>query len=152
MLTKNDLILLLAEIETETINVDSYITKLLSSETIPLDILNFINKHRQLDVTDFYKLLRKNYNNKKSPLYKNLVKEEFNSPVDAIITLSVLLLQINLFSKKLEDSKLFLKHSRASEISNVLSSYYQTYDLIPCLKLLKVIKADLKVFEKLDNY
>lgn len=149
MLTKNDLVLLLTQIESDTINIDRYITKLLASETIPLDILTFINNHRQLDVTDFYTLLRKNYNSKKSPLYKNLVKEEFNSPADAIITLSVLLLQINLFAKKLEDNKLFLKHSRALEISNVLTTYYETYDLIPCLKLLKLIKADLKVFEKI---
>ena len=80
MITKNDLVLLLTEIESAELNVDPYITRLLSSESIPLDILKFINKHRQLDVTDFYNLIRKNYNSKKSPLYKNLVKEEFKNP------------------------------------------------------------------------
>jgi len=152
MLTKNDLLLLLTDIEAEGKNVDSLITKLLKSETIPFEVLKYINDSRQFDVSAFYEMLRKNYNNKKSKLYINLVKEELDNPSELLITLAALNLQILLFAKKLDDSKLFLKHSRAEEITRVLNIYYKTYDLIPCLKLLKLIKADLVAFEQLSGH
>ncbi len=147
MLTKTDLVLILTDIESNGVNVTNQIAKLMKSDSISLDVLKFINSQRQLDVADFYNMIRKNYNNKKSPLYKNLVKEELNEPEDALTTLAALNLQILLYAKNLEDSKMFLKHSRAEEITRVLNNYYKTYDLIPCFKLLKLIKADLKTFE-----
>ena len=147
MLTKTDLVLILTDIESNGVNVTNQIAKLMKSDSISLDVLKFINSQRQLDVADFYNMIRKNYNNKKSPLYKNLVKEELNEPVDVLTTLAALNLQILLYAKNLEDSKMFLKHSRAEEITRVLNNYYKTYDLIPCFKLLKLIKADLKTFE-----
>lgn len=152
MLTKNDLLLLLTDIEAEGKNVDNLITKLLKSETIPFEVLKYINDSRQFDVSAFYEMLRKNYNNKKSKLYINLVKEELDNPCELLITLAALNLQILLFAKKLNDNKLFLKHSRAEEITRVLNIYYKTYDLIPCLKLLKLIKADLVAFEQLSGH
>ena len=147
MLTKNDLILLLTELEGKGIDVNPYFLPLMKSESISHDVLKFINDHRQLDVAAFYDMIRKNYNNKKSNLYHNLVREEFNDPNDVLTTLAALNLQILLFAKKLSDSKLFLKHSRGDEITKVLNNYYTTYDLIPCLKMLRLIKADLKSFE-----
>lgn len=147
MLTKTDLVLILTDIESNGVNVTNQIAKLMKSDSISLDVLKFINSQRQLDVADFYNMIRKNYNNKKSPLYKNLVKEELNEPEDVLTTLAALNLQILLYAKNLEDSKMFLKHSRAEEITRVLNNYYKTYDLIPCFKLLKLIKADLKTFE-----
>lgn len=152
MLTKQDLLLLLTDIEDSGINVDNQITRLLRSETITYDTLKFINDNRQFDVSVFYELLRKNYNHKKSTLYINLVKEDLDNPTEALITLSALNLQIILFAKKLSDSKMFLKHSRAEEITRVLNNYYKTYDLIPCLKLLKLIKADLVAFEQIIGH
>lgn len=147
MLTKTDLVLILTDIESNGVNVTNQIAKLMKSDSISLDVLKFINSQRQLDVADFYNMIRKNYNNKKSPLYKNLVKEELNEPEDVLTTLAALNLQILLYAKNLEDNKMFLKHSRAEEITRVLNNYYKTYDLIPCFKLLKLIKADLKTFE-----
>lgn len=151
MLTKNDLLLLLTDIEAAGTKVDGEIARLLKEETIPYSVLKFINDHRQFDMSVFYELLRKNYNNKRSNLYINLVKEELANPSEILITLSALNLQILLFAKKLQDSKMFLKHSRAEEITEVLNNYYKTYDLIPCLKLLKLIKADLIAFEQLTR-
>lgn len=149
MLTKNDLILLLTELEDQGADVSKQMNTLMLSRTIPSDVLKFINDKRQFDVANFYEMLRKNYNHKKSSLYINLVKEVFTEPSEVLITLSALNLQIMLYARKLEDSKLFLKHSRGEEISQVLNNYYKTYDLIPCLKALKVIKADLKSFESI---
>jgi len=152
MLTKNDLLLLLTDIESSGKNVDAEIYKLLKDETVPYSVLKFINDERQLDVSVFYGLLRKNYNNKRSNLYINLVKEALDNPTEILITLSSLNLQILLFAKKLPENKMFLKHSRAEEITRVLNIYYKTYDLIPCLKLLKLIKADLVAFEQLSGH
>lgn len=151
MLTKNDIILLLTELENTGITVKSQLVQVFNSEKIPTSVLKFINDNRQLDVANFYEMLRRSYNQKKSPLYKNLVREEFNDPSDVLTTLSALNLQILLFAKNLADSKMFLKHSRGEEITEVLNNYYKTYDLIPCLKALRVIKADLKSFEHIQR-
>ena len=147
MISKNDLLLLLTELEKEGADVNSQITKVLKSNEIPLDVLKFINEIRPLEVGNFYEMLRKNYNSKKSPLYKNLVKEEFNEATDILTTLAALNLQIVLYSNKLENSKFFINHSRAEEITRVLNNYYKTYDLIPCYKLLRLIRSDLLVLE-----
>lgn len=147
MLTRNDLILLLTEIEHTGIDVSKQLNLLFRSEKIPTSVLRFINEARPFDVAEFYEMLRKSYNQKKSPLYLNLVREEFNDPNEVLTTLSALNLQIMLFARKLDDNKMFLKHSRGEEITAVLNNYYKTYDLIPCLKALRVIKADLKSFE-----
>ena len=148
MITKDDLLLLLTELQDTGINVNNEIMKTATSSSIPLDVLKFINTKRQLDVAAFYELLRKNYNNKKSPLYKNIVRDDvFSKPTELLTTLAALNLQILLFAKKLEDDKMFLKHSRAEEITRVLNNYYKTYDLLPCVKLVKLIRADLMVFE-----
>ena len=147
MLTKNDLILLLTELEDQGNNVTKQLNALMLSPSIPHDVLKFINEKRQFDVANFYEMLRKNYNHKKSSLYINLVKESFDEPSEVLVTLAALNLQIMLYAKKLPDNKMFLKHSRGEEITQVLANYYKTYDLIPCLKALKLIKADLKSFE-----
>lgn len=147
MVTKNDLLLLLTEMQEQGMNVDKEINKLLSTSGVSLDILKYVNSQRQFDVSNFYELIRKNYNAKKSPLYKNIVKEESYTPGEVLTTLAALNLQILLYANKLEDNRLFLKHSRAEEITRVLNNYYKTYDLIPCFKLIKLIKSDLKTFE-----
>lgn len=147
MVTKNDLLLLLTELQEQGMDVNSQISRLFSSSTIPLDVIKYINDQRQLDVSGFYELIRKNYNAKRSSLYKNIVREDNKNPSEVLTTLAALNLQILLYSKKLEDSKMFLKHSRAEEITRVLNNYYKTYDLIPCMKLIKLIKSDLVTFE-----
>ncbi len=150
MLTKNDLLLLLSNMDKTPENLRIF-NKAALSDGISMEVLSYINKTRPLEITNFYELIRKNYNNKKSNLYKNLVRETFNSGADVITTLSALNLQISLYAKKLEDDKLFIKSSRAAEISSVLKNYYETFDLVPCLKLLKLIKADLKCFENMNK-
>lgn len=151
MLTKNDLLLLLNEMQASGKETSKLATRLALSEGVPWDILKYINDNRPLEVAQFYEMLRKNYNHKKSNLYKNLVREELSEPIEALITLSALNLQILLYAKKLDDNKMFLKHSRADEITKVLNNYYNTYDLIPCLKMLKLIKSDLKCFENIKD-
>lgn len=149
MIRKDDCIILLTEIQDEkNINVNKYITDLMTSSTITPEVIKFINTHRPLDIFNFYQKLRKSYNAKKSKLYINLVREDFDNPTDVLTTLASLALQILLFNEKL-DNNLFLKHSRFEEITRVLNNYSKTYDLRPCLKVLYLIKSDIKIFEQL---
>ena len=149
MITKNDCLLLLTEMEANNIEVKSYMTKLFASKDLDLEVIKFINDTRRFDISDFYQRIRKSYNDKRSVLYKNIVKEELKEPFENIITLSALLTQILLFSKNIEDKQMFLTHARSHEITIALHNYFKTGDIIPCIKLLQLIKADLKVFESI---
>ena len=146
MISKQDIILLLTELEDNGIDVNAQLRKTITSPTIPLDVIKFINDNRQLDLTAFYERLRKNYNHKKSKLYISIVKE-LENPTDVLTTLSSYNLQVALYSKQAQDSQLFLKHARAKEVNIVLAKYYDTYDLTNCIKLLRLIKADLVACE-----
>lgn len=148
MITKNDCYLLLSELSDKGLDTSKAIKDLMSSNSPSLEVIKFINDNRQLDLTMFYEKLRKSYNNKKSKLYINIVKE-IEHPNDVLITLTSLLTQIMLFSKNVEDRQMFLRHSRADEITKVLSNYFKDYDLTNCVKLIKMFKIDIKALESI---
>ena len=75
-ITKSDCLLFLKDLENKGLDTKPYVNKVLKSDNIDLDVLKFINENRQLDVTKFYEKLRKSYNQKKSKLYINIVKED----------------------------------------------------------------------------
>ena len=151
MVTKNDCLMLLAELSDNGIDTKAATTDLIKSTSINTEVLKFIHKHRPLEVLEFYNKLRVNYNKKKSKLYKEIVQIDEKQPKDILITMSSLLTQILLFSNTVEDKALFLKHARAAEISKVLSNYFVTYDLTLCVTLLNLIKADLKALESIKE-
>ena len=148
MLQKNDLVLLLTEMEENGAEITDQLKKVVTSATIPMDVLKFINDNRQLDVSSFYERIRKNYNDKKSNLYKNIVKD-IEEPQEVLTTLSAYALQVILYSKHVQSEQLFFKHSRVEEVTRVLNNYYKTYDITSAIKLLKLIKVDLKAFESI---
>ena len=148
MITRSDCYLLLSDLQDSSIDTTKAINDLSTNKDIPISVIKFINDNRQLDLSQFYENLRKNYNNKKSQLYINIVKET-QDPDKLLVTLSALLTQILLYSNKVNDKQLFLKHSRADEISKVLTKYFIDYDLTTCIKLLRLIKADLKTLESI---
>lgn len=151
MLSRSDLILILTELnDVNNIDTTDMVAQVIAAKKVPLDILKFINDNRQLEVTKFYNYIRKSYNQKKSKLYINIMKE-IGDPADVLTTLASLNLQILLFGSKLDDKQLFYKHSRAEEITKVLTLYYQNYDLTNCLKLLRLIKADILAFETIEG-
>jgi hypothetical protein len=86
MLNKNDLLLLLTTIQKEGKDVKSQINKLLTSPELSTEVIKFVNDNRPLEITQFYEQLRKSYNNKRSSLYINLVKEP-DRPFDVLTTL-----------------------------------------------------------------
>lgn len=148
MLQKNDLIILLSEMESKGGDVGTLLTKVVSSNEIPMDVLKFINDNRHLDVSSFYERIRKNYNNKKSDLYKNIVKD-IDDPQEVLTTISAFVLQVILYSKHVEDKAMFFKHVRLEEATRVLNTYSKTYDITSSLSLLRVLKADIKAFESI---
>lgn len=147
MITKNDCLTVLVSLEDKGIDIDKQMKKLLSSKEIPLDTLKFISDNRGIEVANFYEMLRKKHNQKKSPLYHNIVKD-ITDPDEIVTTLACLLVQITLYSKKLETNKeIFKREVRAEEITRVLNDYYSTGLLDQCLALIKLLKTDLLVLE-----
>lgn len=149
MITKNDCLLLLSELNDRGIDTRKMCQKLITSNGIDLDVIKFINDNRGLELSDFYERLRKNYNNKKSRLYKEIVQVDIKEPKDSVVTLSSLLTQILLYSNNVEDKQMFLKHARAEEISKILLNYFTTYNSTLCIQILTLIKADLKALESI---
>ena len=154
MITRQDCIILLNELKQSGIDCEDKILELYKndkSDSIDINILKFIQSNKSMDVINFYEKLRKSYNNKKSKLYINIVKNDFKDPKDILITLSSLNLQIMLFNRNVQNSVLFLKHCRFEEILRCLHHYSKTFDIIPCQKLLNLIKIDLKVLEEING-
>lgn len=152
MITKRDCILLLSELSQKGINTNEMLQRAIKSPNIDLMVIKFINDNRQLDANAFYEKLRKSYNNKKSVLYKNIVTcDEVDCTETVLTTLAALNLQILLFMDKVSDTKMFMNHTRFEEINQVLLNYSKTYDLVPCIKVLQIIKADVKAFEYINK-
>ena len=133
------------------IGINSSVIKTLNNTSVDIEVLKFINKNRPLELGLFYESLRKRYNEGKSKLYKEIVQIDIKEPKDMIVTLSSLLTQILLYSNKVENKQLFLKHSRADEITKVLYNYFDTFDLTLSVQMLNLIKADLKACELLQK-
>ena len=150
MITKNDLLLLLTELKDQGIPINEQMKKLVISKDIPLDIVKFINDHRGFDAANFYTHIRKNYNRGKSKLYINIMRG-IEDVHDVLTTLSALNLQILLFSKDVDNKQMFFQHTRAQEINECLTLYYKNYDLTNCIRLMKLIKADIATFEYLSG-
>ena len=152
MISKRDCILLLSELSSRGIDTSSMLTRALKSAEADIAVVKFINSHRQFDANLFYEKLRKSYNHKKSNLYKNIVTCDEEDCSDTVLTtLAALNLQLLLYMKNVEDTKMFMSHTRFEEINQVLLNYSRTYDLVPCIKVLQIIKADLKAFEYISK-
>lgn len=152
MITRRDCLLLLSELNAKGIDTNNMMRLALSSPDANIAVVKFINSHRQLDANAFYEKIRKSYNHKKSNLYKNIVTcDEVDCSDNALTTLAALNLQILLFMDKAQDAPMFLSHTRFEEINTALLNYSRTYDLVPCIKVLQIVKADLKAFEYISN-
>lgn len=149
MISKEDCILLLTDLQESGVEVKDQLLKTIRSKDINPETVQFINKNRQMDLSKFYEKLRKSYNNKKSNLYINLVKDlDEDSTTQVLTTLASLNLQLLLFSKEVSDYQMFIRAARMEEINKCLLNYSRTYDIIPCIKLLRILKADLKCLEQ----
>lgn len=148
MISRADILLLLADLKDQGINVEEDINKLYSSQTIPIETLKKINDNRPLDLLKFYEKLRESYNKKRSKLYINIMRSDENTIENAktiLTTLSALLNQILLFN--CDDVSMFYTHARAEEIIKVLEIYFNTKNITPAYKLLTLFKADIKALD-----
>lgn len=151
MITKNDCLTLLVALEDRGVDINQPMKKLVTSKEIPLDVLKFILVNRGIEVANFYEMLRKKHNQKKSPLYHNIVKD-ITEPEEVITTLACLLVQITLYSNKLNTNKeIFQREVRAEEITRVLNDYYANGSLEQCFTLIKLLKTDLLVLEHIGG-
>lgn len=149
-ISKNDCMLLLTSLSKDGIDTKEELKKLVLSDKVELETLKFINDNRPLDLSNFYELLRKNYNNKKSKLYINIMKDlEEDSVFDVLTTLNAYAQQILLFSKEVDNKDVFFRFARLSEIYQCLYFYSENKDLTPSIKLLRLIKADIKALESI---
>ena len=147
MITKNDCLSILTKLDESGVSgVNSYVRKLVVARDIPLEVLKFISDNRGLEVSKFYEMLRKSHNQKKSPLYTNILKE-IDDPQEVVTTLSCLLTQILLYGNKLESKDQFFREVRAEELTRVLNNYFKTGLYEECLHLIKILKSDLLVLE-----
>lgn len=152
MITRRDCILLLSELSSRGIDTSVMLQKAVKSSEVDIAVVKFINDHRPFDANLFYEKLRKSYNHKRSNLYKNIVTcDETDCSHSVLTTLAALNLQILLYMNNVEDTKMFMSHTRMEEINQVLLNYSRTYDLVPCIKVLQIIKADLKAFEYISK-
>ena len=150
MLNKSDCMSILIKLEDKGVDINAQMKKLILAKDIPIDVLKFIAEKQGLEAVNFYEMLRKNYNNKKSKLYKNILDDI--KLEDVCVILSSLLLQIALYSSKLTDTKnSFLQEIRANEISDALADFYKSDNVEKCLAVLNAIKTDLLVLEYLNG-
>ena len=150
MLNKSDCMSILIKLEDKGVDINAQMKKLILAKDIPIDVLKFIAEKQGLEAVNFYEMLRKSYNNKKSKLYKNIL-DDINID-DVCVILSSLLLQIALYSSKLTDTKnSFLQEIRANEISDALADFYKSDNAEKCLAVLNAIKTDLLVLEYLNG-
>ena len=150
MLNKSDCMSILIKLEDKGVDINAQMKKLILAKDIPIDVLKFIAEKQGLEAVNFYEMLRKSYNNKKSKLYKNIL-DDINLD-NVCVVLSSLLLQIALYSSKLTDTKnSFLQEIRANEISEALADFYKSDNVEKCLAVLNAIKTDLLVLEYLNG-
>ena len=150
MLNKSDCMSILIKLEDKGVDINAQMKKLILAKDIPIDVLKFIAEKQGLEAVNFYEMLRKSYNNKKSKLYKNILVD-INLDIICVI-LSIPLLQIALYSSKLTDTKnSFLQEIRANEISDALADFYKSDNVEKCLAVLNAIKTDLLVLEYLNG-
>lgn len=151
MLKNEEIILLLSSLTSLGVSqeeINKQIKKLYTSSLKKNEVIKFINDNKPLDIKNFYNKLRKSYNEKHSKLYVNIVKE-IDNPEEVLTTLSSYILQVNLYTKNVDNTILFLQSSRVQEACNLLSNYYLDYNIQPLVNFIKSIKLDLKLFESL---
>lgn len=147
-ISKIDCLALLNDLEENGIDASPMVRKLVKLSEPTMEILKFINDNRQLDLAAFYEKIRKSYNDKRSTLYINLMKDpDVNNINKVLATLNSYALQATLFAGSVHDKQIFFRFARLQEVYQCLYYYTKTYDLTNCLKLLALIRADIKALE-----
>jgi hypothetical protein len=148
-ISKQECLNLLFELKNNGVDTSAQIKTLLLQKSPSIEIIKFINDHKELDIRRFYEKLRRSYNDKHSKLYINIVKCNEIDSDELICCAGALLQQILLFNRNAESND-FLTQARFNEILDCLKHYYETKDLIQVRTLLNLVKADLKILEEIS--
>lgn len=147
-ISKDDCMLLLTALNKNGVDTKSQLTRLVMNGKPDLELLKFINDNRPLDLSKFYEYLRKSYNNKRSKLYINIMRDlPEDNIIDVVTTLNAYAQQILLFGRNVDNRDIFYRFSRLSEVYQCLYIYSSKGNLNPSITLLRLIKTDIKTLE-----
>lgn len=149
MITDDDCLLMLNTIKEKGIDTTK-IEEELASRGPTKKVIKFIRDNDDLDIYNFYRKLRKSYNDKRSKLYVNIVKEDFSDVDNIPTTMASYVLQSLLYSKQANDETMFLEQSRYNDCCECLLEYGKSGDLVPCIRLLQIIKQEIKALEEIE--
>lgn len=131
-LNKNSAYAYLNRIKNESngeINVSPYFQRVANSETVPYEVLVFINKHIGLpQLYTYNEIYRRRHGNKKNPLYKNLMNENLADEEKATALCSLLtqtFIHIRELTKegKGEDIQEYANIMNVKEITEALNEF-----------------------------
>ena len=146
MINKEDCLSILVKLEDTGLNIDAQMRDLILAKEPPLSVLKFIADNHGIESCDFYEKLRKSHNEKKSPLYKNIMDEAIEN-TELPIVLASLLTQLAVYSRNISNKEQFFKETRAKELAEALTAFYDSFDTAKGLLVLKLIKTDILVLE-----
>lgn len=119
----------LNKIKSEGINTSQYMRKVASSDTVPTDVLIFINKHIGLpQLFTYNEIYHKRIGPNKNPLYKNIMSENLDDENKAI-ALSSILTQTFIHTRQLvkenkqDDVKEYAELMNVAAITEALNDY-----------------------------
>lgn len=149
MITSDDCLLILNTLKEKGVDTQK-IEEELSLRGPTKKVVKFIKDNDDLDIYNFYRKLRKSYNDKRSKLYINIVKEDFSNVENIPTTMASYVLQSLLYANQTNDETMFLEQARYNECCECLLEYGQSGNLIPCIRLLQTIKQEIKALEELE--
>jgi len=135
--------------ENKEVDTSKYVREMVGSDTVPFNVLVFINKHYPIEQLAVYNKIYESRRN--NPLYKNLVNE--NLPIEEMaISLSSFLTHTLIKSKETikegreEDGFEYLNITNSEEITNALHEYAKTGETD---KLVETFLSIREVFKNL---
>lgn len=148
MLNKQECYKILLDLRSQGVNVNRQIGLLAGAPTVPNEVIKFINENRALNVTEFYKVLRKKSNSTKNKLYKELVAET-QQPIDKVKALSSFITQGIIAGEKLDpmERENFFEALRLADCAQALMKYFTNSEIQPILETVLLIKNDIKILE-----
>ena len=139
--------------DTQGIDIKKYITMMAGNNTIPVEVLVFINRYNPLPQLKVYNEIYAK--RRKSDLYKNLVNENLDYDTMAL-ALSSLLTRITIELKYLdkdEDKHDFCKLMNVKDITEAISAYLIDKDKDAIKELFLAIRQIFKeLYKNEDQY
>jgi len=148
IITKKDIIQKLYDIEEhENLKLGREVQRVVRSETIPIDVISFINKYDKefLQIYDTYNVIYLSKN--KNPLYRNLRNKDLDIK-ELAIAISSLVTKILISCSKISDvdeRKLFAQAMNIDRLNNALTKYAISGNDVELLQCAKEVRELLQI-------